>query len=223
MEYVQRSGLHVLRGNGGADAPVLYVVDDVSHPFAEVDAAAQGLTANLVIVPVKNWNEALTPWASLALRRGAPDFGGHAATTCEELLSLLGDGWEHAHGLAPSRRGIVGYSLGGLFALWAFIRTGIFDGVASLSGSLWYEGWVDYVHALDVSLTGKQAYLCMGKKERKAPNRIMRCVADNTQATAERLHELGCEVTFAMGPGDHFHFVKERFAAGFAALDRALA
>ena len=40
---------------------------------------------------------------------------------------------------------IAGYSLAGLFALWAAWNSGYFRRVASVSGSLWYPGFTDYI------------------------------------------------------------------------------
>lgn len=43
------------------------------------------------------------------------------------------------------KRAICGYSLGGLFALYAFVNDERFDACASISGSLWYQGWMGYL------------------------------------------------------------------------------
>ena len=222
MDYVERDSIRIIPGSGGPSAPLVYAIDAVEHPFAEIDAAAQGLRANVAVVPVRDWNDALTPWAAPALRRGAPDFGGQAARTYGELAELALDGFEAAHGLSPIARGIAGYSLGGLFALWAWSESLVFDGAASLSGSLWYDGWVDYLRKSSSLRTSGFAYLSLGKKERKAPHAVMRRVGTCLQDTADILRARGCTVVTAEGPGGHFHFVRERWTAGLAALDRHL-
>ncbi len=51
---------------------------------------------------------------------------------------------ENHLGYAPEFRGIAGYSLAGLFALWAVYQTGLFDRAASVSGSLWFDGFLTF-------------------------------------------------------------------------------
>lgn len=45
----------------------------------------------------------------------------------------------------PAWRGIAGYSLAGLFALYSIYQTDAFSRVASVSGSLWFPGIKEYV------------------------------------------------------------------------------
>ena len=78
--------------------------------------------ANVARVPVDAWGDALTPWPAPALRPDGEPFGGHATATLAELVGERGPAAERAGGLAPSARSICGYSLGGLFALYAFTR-----------------------------------------------------------------------------------------------------
>ena len=53
------------------------------------------------------------------------------------------------------RRAICGYSLGGLFALYAFVNDEHFDACASISGSLWYQGWMGYLRGMMGSPNGE--------------------------------------------------------------------
>ena len=45
----------------------------------------------------------------------------------------------------PRWRGIAGYSLAGLFSLYAIYRTDLFSLVGSMSGSLWFPGMKEYI------------------------------------------------------------------------------
>ena len=56
---------------------------------------------------------------------------------------------------------IMGYSLAGLFALWAMYQTDIFAGCATCSGSMWYPGFVEYVNS-QPTLANKQIYISLG-------------------------------------------------------------
>ena len=56
---------------------------------------------------------------------------------------------------APAWRGLAGYSLAGLFALYALYQTDVFARAASMSGSFWFEGIMEYVcsHEMSANLT----------------------------------------------------------------------
>jgi predicted alpha/beta superfamily hydrolase len=69
----------------------------------------------------------------------------------------------------PSWRGVAGYSLSGLFALWALWQTDVFERAASASGSLWFPGFIDYARERTMTATPDAAYLSLGKKETKTP------------------------------------------------------
>ena len=58
---------------------------------------------------------------------------------------------ERIHGKA-SFIGIAGYSLAGLFALYALYKTDAFTRVASMSGSLWFPGIMGIPAALSLEM-----------------------------------------------------------------------
>lgn len=213
--------IEVLHGAAGPDGPLIYVIDSAEHPF-EIAEATEGIAANVARVPVAGWDDALTPWPAPALRPGAGDFGGHAAETLAELTGELGPAAEGAAGLAPSRRAVCGYSLGGLFSLYAFVREAGLCACACLSGSVWYEGWVDWLRANAPGCAGRYAFFSVGKKERRA-GLPFRHVEEDLAACAGILRERGCRVEVALGPGNHMQHHRERLTAGLAALDAFLA
>jgi predicted alpha/beta superfamily hydrolase len=129
---------------------------------------------------------------------------------------------EQARGLEPNARAICGYSLGGLFALYALTHASAFTACACLSGSVWYEGWVEHLRELDLDLSGRFAYLSLGTKERRAARPLLKTVQDRMEACAEILRERGAEVEYRMGPGNHLQHIPERYAAGITALDAFL-
>ena len=144
------------------------------------------------------------------------------ATTLRELTCEAIPALEARFGLAPARRAICGYSLGGLFSLYAFTQDVYFSACACLSGSLWYPGWVDHLRKATLAGAGRYAYFSVGKKERKAGPPIMRTVQDDMEACAQVCRERGCEVDVTVGPGNHMQHHTERLAAGLATLDAFL-
>ena len=217
MGFIDIDGRSVLAGRGGAEAPVVYVVNSPEHPF-DLAGPAEGLACTVVSLPVRDWGDALTPWPAAGLYREEPDFGGRAAETLAELMEAI-PAVEALKGLAPVRRAICGYSLGGLFALYAFANEPAFDACACLSGSVWYDGWIDYLSGLPLEGAGRLAYLSLGTKEKRGPSKAFRSVEQRMGECERILRDAGCEVRFALGPGDHLHYHRERFQAGLSALN----
>ena len=118
-------------------------------------------------------------------------------------------------------RGVAGYSLAGLFALWSLWETPAFSRVASVSGSLWFPGLLDWCTGRPLAASPDVAYLSLGKREHKTPNRMMRGVLDATRGFEALLRERGVETTLELNPGNHFCEPDARTARGIAWLLRA--
>lgn len=82
----------------------------------------------------------------------------------------------------------MGYSLAGLFALWAAYESDVFSGIICCSGSLWFPDWDHYVrnHVIQSKCS---VYLSLGGKEEKAKNKVMAAVGDRTRAQEWLLQE----------------------------------
>lgn len=70
---------------------------------------------------------------------GEEPFAGKAGETLDWITGSLLP-YLHEKELIPEgvKKYIAGYSLSGLFALWAFMVSTEFDGAVSCSGSLWF-------------------------------------------------------------------------------------
>lgn len=68
---------------------------------------------------------------------------------------------------APEWRGIAGYSLAGLFALYAIYQTDVFTRVGCISGSLWFPGFLEYVFTHESKRRPGCLYFSLGDKEAK--------------------------------------------------------
>ena len=168
----------------------------------------------LVAIGGLDWNRELSPWACDGTVRDAEPFGGQAAGFLDELLNQIIPQVESSLPRPPSWRGIAGYSLAGLFSLWSLWQTDAFDRAASASGSLWFPGFIDYAHEHAMAVTPDSAYLSLGKKEAKTPNRMMRHVLDDTRAMEALLVERGIPTTLELNPGNHFAQTDLRMAHG---------
>ena len=192
--------LPVVMGNGG----------EVYDRCRELDCPP----FTLVAIGGLDWNRELSPWACDGTVRDAEPFGGQAAGFLDELLNQIIPQVESSLPQPPTWRGIAGYSLAGLFSLWAPWQTDAFDRVASASGSLWFPGFIDYAHGYAMAVTPDAVYLSLGKKEAKTPNRMMRHVLDDTRAMETLLVERGIPTTLELNPGNHFAQTDLRMARG---------
>ena len=121
---------------------------------------------------------------------------------------------------------IAGYSLAGLFALWAAWNSGYFRRVASVSGSLWYPGFTDYIRD-NAPKSGcgektglEKAYFSLGDRESRTRHPLMSRVDACTAEVVERVRSYGIETTFEWNPGNHFDHPDLRMARALAWLLR---
>lgn len=168
----------------------------------------------LVAIGGLNWNRELSPWECDGTVRDSEPFGGQASGFLDELLNRIIPKVELSLPLPPTWRGIAGYSLAGLFALWSLWQTDAFDRAASASGSLWFPGFVDRASTAPFADSPQAVYLSLGKKEAKTPNRMMRHVLEDTRAMEKLLGERGIPTTLELNPGNHFAQTDLRMARG---------
>lgn len=212
----------VLVGTGGATAPCIYLVDAPEHPTS-IEPLAGLLACNVVTVPIGSWGATLTPWPAPALYRGEDDYAGQADQTLEWLVGEAMPAAEASAHLTPAARAIVGYSLAGLFSLYAFAHDSRFAAVGCLSGSLWYDGWLEHLEGLALPASGRYAFFSLGTKERRGPQPRLKQVQERTEACVELLRRRGVQADLVMNPGGHLTHINERIQAGLVALDARLA
>lgn len=178
----------------------------------------------LAVFEVENWNRALTPWPAPSLFKKDAPFVGQGSTTLHWLQEALLPALQTKTGeaFAPQNTGIMGYSLAGLFSLWAFYESGLFYKCASCSGSLWYEEWPAWVQE-QTAPQGSRVYLSLGRAEEKARNPRMAAVGEATRSMAQQLQadKNVAETTLQWHDGGHFTDVSGRLAQALGWLVRA--
>ena len=161
----------------------------------------------LVAVAPKSWDNDLTPWSSPPVFRGGRPYEGFAIVQLDLLereIMPQAEALLAQHGMVPSFSALAGYSLAGLFAAWAATQSGAFERVASVSGSLWYPDFVNYVAGNRPRPAVRPAYFSLGDTESHTRNRAMRPVLENTRQVAERFEQVGVATRFELNPGNHF-------------------
>ena len=218
-----------------AGAPIVYLLGDV----ADNSPVQVPEGVSLVNVGVDLWEENFSPWCAPRVFAKGPNFGDGAQKTLDTLINQVIPWAESELSEPPEYRALVGYSLAGLFSLWAgvsqagvsqpgvsqqIVRDGqpddaiapqpaaTFQRVGAVSGSFWFPGLLDYV---DQQLSGEavgltHAYLSLGDREARTPNPQIMHVRENAELLASKLESARITSTFELNRGNHFQNVEGR-------------
>ncbi len=162
---------------------------------------------------IDDWEAELTPWHDPKVSR-RQEVGEHAFDTLGYVTEVLLPDLRDKYGEIPVVLG--GYSLGGLFSLWAASQSGSFTAVAAMSPSVWIAGWQDYARQHPVQT--QYVYLSLGDREEHARNKAIAQVGPNIRFEYEWLQkQLGAaNCTLEWNAGNHFMDGAQRTAKGFA-------
>lgn len=219
-----------------AGVPIVYLLGDVADnsPIQ----VPEGIS--LVNVGVDLWEENFSPWCAPRVFAKGSNFGDGAQKTLDTLINQVIPWAESELTEPPAYRVLVGYSLAGLFSLWAGVSQQVvcgcqpgtattpqlsgpgapyvdasvatFQRIGAVSGSFWFPGLLDYV---DQQLRGgvvglTHAYLSLGDREARTPNPQIMHVRENAELLASRLESAGITSMFELNRGNHFQNVEGR-------------
>ena len=187
---------------------------ELQNMDSEVAAIAQSKHRFLfAAIPVMNWNDELSPWEAPAVW-GTQGFGGNAAETLRFLTEQVVPTLKQQFHLPENVKIILGgYSLAGLFALWASTQTDLFYGVAAASPSVWFPGWMEFEQRHLIQ--AQRVYLSLGDKEERTKNAVMAVVGDNIRTLHSQLTARGVDCTLEWNSGGHFKDADLRTAKAF--------
>lgn len=205
-------------GDSDSQLVLLQMADEreleiLGREYREIVELTGGESFALLAIKVNNWNDELSPWPAPPVF-GKEAFGSGAAETLEFICSVI------IPALMKEREDRVfflgGYSLAGLFALWAAYRSDTFAGVAGGSPSAWFPGFLEYVK--DNEPLTRNVYLSLGDREDRSRNPIMAQVGSAIRDIYSRLEDEGVNCTLEWNEGNHFRDAELRTAKGFAWL-----
>ena len=201
-------------------APIIYL-NSFSNEGQKVYEAAQATSCppfTLVAISDLDWNHDMVPWDSPpAFKNAAPCTGGaddYLRLLTEEIIPTA----EKKITGVPCWRGIAGYSLAGLFALYSIYQTDLFSRVGSMSGSLWFPGIKEYIFSHEPKRRPDCMYFSLGDKESKTKNAVLQSVQQNTEEIHAFYQSKGIDTVFQLNPGNHYNHAAERTAAGICWL-----
>ena len=199
-----------------ATAPIIYL-NTVSGEGQKVFKEAQAVGCppfTLIAVSGLDWNHDMAPWDSpAAFKKGEPFTSGaddYLRLLVEEIISRA----EIELPVPPAWRGIAGYSLAGLFALYAIYQTDVFSRVGCMSGSLWFPGFKEYVLSHEPKRWPDCIYFSLGDKEAKTRNPVLKTVQEKTEEIQTFYQNKGIDTVFRLNPGNHFVQGIERTVVG---------
>ena len=210
-----------------AGAPIVYLLGDV----ADNSPVQVPEGVSLVCIGVDLWEENFSPWCAPRVFAKGPNFGDGAQKTLDTLINQVIPWTESELTESPAYKVLVGYSLAGLFSLWAGVSQQVargcqhdataphvdapaatFQRIGAVSGSFWFPGLLDYV---DQQLSGgvvglTHAYLSLGDREARTPNPQIMHVRETAELLASKLESVGITSTFELNRGNHFQNVEGR-------------
>ncbi|MDE7199499.1 MAG: alpha/beta hydrolase [Lachnospiraceae bacterium] len=209
--------------------PTIYVNGEIPIEEILTELVENGGQTDFLLLSVKpsSWNDDFTPWTAAAFRKGEEAPAGRADDYLSCLVKEIKPYMDTCYRTKPEpeHTALSGYSLGGLTAVYALYKTDVFGSIASLSGSLWFDGFCDFMEREKPLRRDLQVYLSLGKKESRSKNPRMGMVAACTERASEILHrqleaadahaegmdERTGEVYFEWNEGGHFHDIEGRF------------
>lgn len=203
-----------------SESPIIYL-NTFSGERQEVFEAVQATGCQpftLVAISDLDWNHDMVPWDSPpAFKNSEPCTGGADDYLRFLTRDIIPTVEKEINGV-PRWRGIAGYSLAGLFALYAIYQTDLFSRVGSMSGSLWFPGMKDYIFSHAPKCWPDCVYFSLGDKESKTRNPVLQYVRKNTEEIQAFYQGKGIDTTFQLNPGNHYNHAVERTAAGLCWL-----
>ena len=202
---------------GEENAPVVYSAMYSENGKALLDCCetAECPAFHLVTISELDWNADLSPWAAPSVVTDNDGFAGNAGEFTGIIREAVIPFAESITG-APSYRIIAGYSMAGLYALYAPYITDIFSKSVCASGSVWYEGFVDFAEKNGFIRPPDCIYLSLGDMESRTKNPVLSRVENCMDRLYHSYTQLGIPTFFEMNKGNHYKNAVLRLAKGIA-------
>ena len=158
---------------------------------------------SLLTIYVSDWNNDLSPYEAPSIFKGTSDFKGNADSFLDYVLNLIKK-VVLEESIKPIYKALTGYSMAGLFAIYTLFKTNEFLKVGSVSGSLWYPLFIEFVKNNEVLHGISTFYMSLGDKEKKTSNKVMSEVETNSLIIFERIKPQFNNSKFELNSGNHF-------------------
>ena len=167
---------------------------------------------------VNNWDNDLSPWESKRIK--GKYFNGDGIKTLNFIKNDFFPFFENKFPEIKNKPKIVGgYSLSGLFSLYCFYSTDIFNAVGGMSPSLWFEDWFKFMNDHHVNNKDSYIYLSLGDLEEKSTTKPL-----DIGINVKKMYDIVKkdsnvkDCVYELNKGGHFKDGEERTSKGFAWL-----
>lgn len=179
-----------------------------------------GSDFNFLCVCIPYWNHDMSPWFCPSLSENDEPCTGGADGYLKLLTGTIIPEAKEKIGDDVSFSGIAGYSLAGLFALYAMYNCDMFSRVAAVSPSLWFPDFKEYCYSHSFNGSIKKIYMSLGDREAKTRHPVLRTVRDNAEEIVRFYREKGYETEWELNQGNHFVDETLRVVKGIRSIIR---
>lgn len=219
IRTIEIENLHCLCSDTVRTDRIAYILYPMDMLADWVEAAATRYDTTIVVVTGMDWQNVFSPWPAAGVPKGPPDFKGESPEFLKLLVEKVVPQIETVLGVdARASRTLFGVSMSGLFALWQWMVCDTFANIASLSGSFWYEGFLEWIESVKIPAKGGKGYFLLGDRESKSKVKAFDSVAENTRKIIALLRDASIDVEFQSVPGDHYSDPILRLDRAFGAL-----
>ncbi len=207
-------GDHAMRlhlSAAGGSLPLVFINDDIESGDG-VAALLDDVPLNIAVVDPGVWEDALSPWPEPGLSVNMAGFGGKGRELIRDYWKKIIPKAEQLVVIKPKFRVISGYSMAGLWAIYAGWESGLFEGVAVASASLWYDGFVDYMKTKAPAASLKRVQMSLGEKEEQTKNPRLATIRTATEEVCGIMKKNGVAAELVMTEGGHFSNAAGRLA-----------
>lgn len=198
--------------------PTIYVNGEIPLEKILTELVKNDVWTDFLLLSIRpeSWNDDFTPWVVPAFRAGEEAPRGRADAYLSCLTEKIKPYMDEHYRTKPEAEhtALFGYSLGGLTAVYAIYKTDVFGVIASLSGSLWFDGFCEFMEREKPLRENLAVYLSLGKKESRSKNPRMGRVAECTERVRDILSKQlqnKERICFEWNEGGHFHDIEGRF------------
>ena len=169
---------------------------------------------NSIIINItkENIEDYFSPWPALEFK----GLGDILVYDIKEIINIL----KSNDLFKNSKFYLFGYSLGGLASVYLSYLIDDISGFASLSGSLWYPNFMDFIINKNINKNIDRVYLSIGNRDTKGLNGRFKDAINNTKEVAEVFKYKGVKAMFELNEGTHFDNVEERILKGLCYLQK---
>ena len=201
-------------GNKNAKNWVYFVCMN-QQEAADVYSLVKEAGEELTIIPCipSSWENSLTPYETDNPLQKGRTFAGKADDFLKDVMAV-------ASTCPATHRILAGYSLAGLFALYAGTKCSLFDSLVAGSPSLWYPSFMEYAQTHPLNPAIQYVYLSLGNQEAKVKNPIFQTIGQRMSEYCKILKEAQIPFRFDLNPGKHVNNVMERMAKGILSAIR---